>query len=110
DVAITQKLDALFEGSPDHHAFVEKVVQSVSHDPSSQPTIWAMFRSVIQIWFLLLTFRFRIPRGLALEKAQVGLFLELLHDKFRLKRNVSFLSLSHRLMIVWRWVHFPFAY
>jgi hypothetical protein len=110
DVVLSQKLDALFGGSSEHQAFVENIIRSVSHDPSTQLTIWAMIRSVLQTWFMLITFRLRIPRGVSIKRAQVGAFLELLHDKIRLKRNVSFLSLSQRLMIVWRWVHLPFAY
>jgi len=110
DESITLKLDAMFEGSSDHQLFIEKVVRSVAHDPTKTPTVWAMFKSIAHTWFLLLTLRLRMPRGLKLHRRQIRPFLTLLHDKIRLKRNVSFLGLSKRLFMVWRFIHVPFAY
>jgi Fe-S-cluster-containing hydrogenase component 2 len=110
EAAITAKLDALFEGTTQHREAINRIVGSLTADATANPTVRSMVRSVLKTWFLLLIFRWRLPRELRVNRRQTGVLLELLHDKIRIRRNVAFLSLSSRLFMAWRYVHRPVAY
>jgi Fe-S-cluster-containing dehydrogenase component len=110
DASISAKLDAFFEGSSKNKDRVNKMIASLTQEASANMSVFGMIRAVIKSWWLLISFRMRMPKDIALTPRQSQAFLQLLHDHIRLKRNVAFLSFSSRLFMVWRWIHRPFAY
>ncbi|HLG19401.1 MAG TPA: 4Fe-4S dicluster domain-containing protein [Bdellovibrionota bacterium] len=110
DAAITQKLDALMEGSTKHRDLIRAITQSLAQDAERNPTLWSYIRSVVKTYWLLWRLRIYWPKELRIHRRQIGVFLTLLHEKLRLQRNVAFLSLSSRLFVRWQYIHRPFAY
>jgi Fe-S-cluster-containing hydrogenase component 2 len=110
DAALTQKLDALFEGSSRHREAIERIVASLTGKASKRASVWTLFQAVLRTRFFLWKLRFNPPPELRVHRRQIGVFLSLLARKVRLARNVAFLGLSSRLFVRWQYVHRPFAY
>jgi hypothetical protein len=110
DAALTQKLDALFEGSSKHRDLITRIVASLTQQAVNASSVWSLVRAVIRTRFLLWKLRYTLPRELQIHGRQIKVFLDLLAKKIRLARNVAFLGLSSRLFVRWQYVHRLFAY
>jgi len=110
DAVLSQKLDALFEGSKKPREIIDKIVAAITQDAYKVPSVWKLFRAVFLTKYFLLKLRLSPPKELHTHQRQIGVFLRLLTEKVRLKRNVAFLGLSSRLFVKWLYIHKPFAY
>lgn len=110
DAALTRKLDALLEGNKEQKETLDRIIAAVTEDASKVPSLWNLFKAVLMTRYFLWKLRFQPPRELRTHKRQIEIFLSLVRQKLRLKRNVAFLSMSSRLFIQWQYIHRPFAY
>lgn len=109
DKMLSQKIEGLLAHSTPLRQQVDEAIANIVGQRENL-NLFKMFWSFIITKFVIRRLLRSFRNTKKIPSSSLKLLKNVLYEKVRLKRNVTYLSLSGKLFDKWLWIHRPFAY